>query len=88
MDDWKAGTPEALGFDRPRLERARELCRAATESGEIPALALAVARRGRLALNEAWGKIKPVTESGIRRSGPRPPPKQKEQRFTHGKGAE
>src|SRR5437764_12484646 len=53
-----------LGFDPARLDRARQLCRAAVERGEIPALALAVARHGRLALNEAWGMVAPTADPG------------------------
>lgn len=47
-----------LGFDLTRLERVKGLCRAAVERGEIPALALAVARQGRLIVNEAWGEVR------------------------------
>src|SRR5436305_3005042 len=54
------GAVEELGFAPERLERARELCRAATESGGVPAFALAVARHGRLALSEAWGTVMPL----------------------------
>jgi CubicO group peptidase (beta-lactamase class C family) len=51
----KTPTPDRCGFDRERLERARELCRGAVERGETPAIALCVARRGELVLNETWG---------------------------------
>jgi CubicO group peptidase (beta-lactamase class C family) len=51
----ETGAPEEAGFDPGRLDRVRALCRTATEKGDVPGLALAVARDGRLVLNEAWG---------------------------------
>jgi len=54
---WQASQdPLASGFDPERLDRARDLCRAAAESGEFPGIALAVARYGKLVLSEAWGR--------------------------------
>jgi CubicO group peptidase (beta-lactamase class C family) len=54
--DWNAtAPPEVTGFDPGRLQRARDLCAHAVESGQVQGIALAVARGGRLALNEAWG---------------------------------
>lgn len=55
MSDWNSLWAQGLGFDIARLERARELCRAATGSGVIPGAALVVARHGEVVLNEAWG---------------------------------
>jgi CubicO group peptidase (beta-lactamase class C family) len=46
-------------IDRARLDRARALCRQATEAAEIPGIALVVARDGEFLLNEAFGQIRP-----------------------------
>jgi len=55
MGSWNSLCAQGLGFDIERLDRARELCRAATGSGAIPGAALVVARHGEVVLNEAWG---------------------------------
>lgn len=55
MDCDECVTPAEAGFDVDRLQRARDLCRAATEAGDVPAIALTVARGGRLVIDEAWG---------------------------------
>jgi CubicO group peptidase (beta-lactamase class C family) len=52
--------PRMPSFDPDRLERVRELCRRATETGEVPGIALVVAGGGRPVLNESWG----VREAG------------------------
>lgn len=57
MSEWESVWAMGLGFDVPRLERARELCRTATESGAIPGAALLVARHGDVVLSEAWGRM-------------------------------
>lgn len=58
-ESWITVSPEDAGFDRERLDRACDLCRRATETGEIPGISLVVAREGRLALNQAWGSRGP-----------------------------
>jgi CubicO group peptidase (beta-lactamase class C family) len=45
----------AAGFDAARLRNVEALCRAATESGAIPGLALLVARNGVPVIHTAWG---------------------------------
>lgn len=57
MHGWSAERARGLGFDVSRLGRARELCRAAAESGAIPGAALVVARLGNVVVNEAWGRM-------------------------------
>ncbi|MGV3721846.1 MAG: serine hydrolase domain-containing protein, partial [Actinomycetota bacterium] len=47
--------PGHTRFDADRLTQARTLCERATQSGEIPGLALVVARHGRVLLDAAWG---------------------------------
>lgn len=55
-DEWsRTADPVRAGMDAQVLDRVRVLCREATECGGVPGLALAVARHGHLALNEAWG---------------------------------
>lgn len=49
--------PGQSAFDPDRLARARALCEEATRSGEIPGLALVVARQGRIFVNDAWGSM-------------------------------
>ena len=52
---WQPADP-ALGLvDYEWLEAVRRVCRTATESGEIPGLALAVAQDGKLVVSEAFG---------------------------------
>lgn len=57
MGEWQSVWAMGLGFDVERLDRARQLCRAATESGAIPGAALVVSRHGDVILNEAWGRM-------------------------------
>jgi CubicO group peptidase (beta-lactamase class C family) len=52
-------TPADLHFDPERLSRVEALCRGAVARGEVPAIAVAIARHGRLALSAAWGQAEP-----------------------------
>jgi CubicO group peptidase (beta-lactamase class C family) len=58
--------PDDRGFAAERLERVQALCREAVACGEIPGLALAVARGEKLLLNEAWGRAGPSAEAPAR----------------------
>jgi CubicO group peptidase (beta-lactamase class C family) len=49
------GTPEEAGMLPERIERVRERCAYWVESGHTPALSVCVARRGVIALHEAFG---------------------------------
>jgi CubicO group peptidase (beta-lactamase class C family) len=54
-----AGTPEEAGFDPARLDRVRELCGSWVEQNVHKALGVLVARRGVIALHEAFGRLGP-----------------------------
>lgn len=53
------GTPKEAGMHPERVERARELCAGWVESGHTPSLAVRVARRGVIVLDEAFGVMGP-----------------------------
>jgi CubicO group peptidase (beta-lactamase class C family) len=45
----------APGFDPERLQRALDFCAEATESGRVPGIALVIARRSEVLVEQSWG---------------------------------
>ena len=60
------GTPDEAGFDPARLDRIRSRAASWVSDGLTPALVLLVARRGVVALHEAYGRLTPDSETPIR----------------------
>ena len=56
------GSPGEAGLSAERLQRARELAASSVEDGTHPALEVLVARRGVIALHEAFGRHGPAPE--------------------------
>lgn len=57
------GTPKEAGLSQARLDHARELAAGWVEDGTHPALEILVARRGVIALHEAFGRHGPAPDA-------------------------
>ncbi len=67
----RRGSPKEVGMLPERIDRARDLCAEWVKSGHTSALAVCVARRGVIVLEEAFGQsgvgadAKPVETNSI-----------------------
>lgn len=59
----REGPPAEAGLDADRIERVRDLCAGWVKDGHTPSLCVCVARRGVIALHEAWGVVGPGPDS-------------------------
>src|SRR5512140_1284303 len=59
----RAGTPEEAGLSPHRLERIKALAAQWVSTGLTPSLVVLVARRGVIALHEAFGTLTPEADS-------------------------
>ena len=57
------GAPEAVGVRSEQLTRARDLCACWVEDGHTTSLSVCVARRGVVVLEEAFGQLKPGSDT-------------------------
>lgn len=60
------GKPEEVGLDRTRIELVRERARGWVANGDTPSLALLIARRGVIVLEEAYGILRPSDEAPLK----------------------
>src|SRR5690242_15917486 len=51
----REGTPESVGMDPARIQRARQLLSTWVQRGDTPSVVALVARRGVIVLHEAFG---------------------------------
>lgn len=56
-------SPEAAGMHPEQVARARDLCAGWVKEGHTHALAVCVARRGKIVLHEAFGRVTPAADS-------------------------
>lgn len=59
----RPGSPAEAGLDADRIARVRDLCARWVKQGHTPSLCVCVARRGVVALHEAWGVVGPEPDS-------------------------
>jgi len=64
----RTGTPEEVGMSPDRLERARQFAEGLSKRDEYPAIVVLVARRGVIALHEAFGCMGPESDSEVLRT--------------------
>jgi CubicO group peptidase (beta-lactamase class C family) len=57
------GTPQEAGMLPERIDRARDLCAGWVKSGHTPSLVVLAARRGVICLHEAFGVLRPESDS-------------------------
>jgi CubicO group peptidase (beta-lactamase class C family) len=59
----RTGSPAQAGLDPGRIAYVRDLCAGWVKGGHTPSLCVCVARRGVIALHEAWGVVGPDPDS-------------------------